>query len=118
MANMERLTKRVKLMEEWIAENEDIGGPQGTLETFNFLVNEARRASQMANNSEMRFNQIRQMTFGFIQEQGLEKEWDKYVEEQEKNALQEQQTEEVPVEEEAESGEEVGETSEEEQKEK
>ena len=110
---MERLTKRVKIMEDWIAENEDTGGPQGTLETFNFLVNEARKAAQMAQNSEMRFNQMRQMAFGFIQKQELEKEWDKYVEEQD-NAVQEQQTEEVSVQEEAESSEEVIEAQEEE----
>ena len=106
---MERLTKRVKIMEDWIAENEDTGGPQGTLETFNFLVNEARRAAQMAQNSEMRFNQMRQMTFAFIKEQELEEEWDKYVKEQD-NAVQEQQTEEVSVQEQTESSEEVSET--------
>ena len=111
---MERLTKRVKIMEDWIAENEDIGGPQGTLETINFLISEARSASQMARNSEMKFNQLRQMAFGFIQKQELEKEWDKYVEEQH-NAVQEQQTEEVSVQEQAESSEEVSEASEEEE---
>ena len=34
MANVERLTKRVKKIEEWIAENE--GGP--TLDNMNYLV--------------------------------------------------------------------------------
>lgn len=100
-------------MEEWVEENEDIGGPQGTLETFNFLISEIRRANQQAQTSEQRFNQIRQMAFGFIKENEMTEKWDKYVEEQE-NAVQKQQTEEVSVQEEAQSSEEVSETSSEE----
>ena len=105
MANIERLTKRVKKAEEWIEENKDLGGPAGTLETFNFLINEARRASQMASNGQQQFNQLRQFAFEFIKEHELEKEWDTFLEE--KDAVQEQQTEEVSVQEEAESGEEA-----------
>ena len=106
MANIERLTKRVKKAEEWIEENKDLGGPAGTLETFNFLINEARRASQMASNGQQQFNQLRQFAFEFIKEHELEKEWDTFLEEKD-NAVQEQQTEEVPLQEEAESGEEA-----------
>ena len=106
MANIERLTKRVKKAEEWIEENKDLGGPAGTLETFNFLINEARRASQMASNGQQQFNQLRQFAFEFIKEHELEKEWDTFLEEKD-NAVQEQPTEEIPVQEEAESGEEA-----------
>ena len=106
MANIERLTKRVKKAEEWIEENKDLGGPAGTLETFNFLINEARRASQMASNGQQQFNQLRQFAFEFIKEHELEKEWDTFLEEKD-NAVQEQQTEEIPLQEEAESGEEA-----------
>ena len=106
MANIERLTKRVKKAEEWIEENKDLGGPAGTLETFNFLINEARRASQMASNGQQQFNQLRQFAFEFIKEHELEKEWDTFLEEKD-NAVQEQQTEEIPIQEEAESGEEA-----------
>ena len=105
MANIERLTKRVKKMEEWIEENETIGGPQGTLETFNFLINEARRATQMAQSAQQQFEQLRAFAFEFIQNEELAKEWDTFLEE--KDAVQKQQTEEVPVQEEAESGEEA-----------
>jgi len=52
------------------------------------------------------------MTFAFMQEQKLETEWDEFVQEKQ-NALQEQQTEEVSVEEEAERGEETSEAPEE-----
>jgi len=106
MANIERLTKRVKKAEEWIEENKDLGGPAGTLETFNFLINEARRATQMAQNGQQQFNQLRQFAFEFIKEHELEKEWDTFLEEKD-NAVQEQPTEEIPVQEEAESGEEA-----------
>ena len=41
MANLQRLTERVKKMEEWVKENEELGGPQGTLDTFNFLISES-----------------------------------------------------------------------------
>jgi len=109
MANMERLTKRVKEMEDWIKENEMIGGPQGTLDTFNFLISEARRATQAANNAQQQVNQLRGLAFEFIREHKLEKEWDEYIQEKD-NAVQEQQTEKVPLQEEAESGEETVET--------
>ena len=93
-------------VQEWIEENKDLGGPAGTLETFNFLINEARRATQMAQNGQQQFNQLRQFAFEFIKEHELEKEWDTFLEEKD-NAVQEQPTEEIPVQEEAESGEEA-----------
>ena len=42
MANKDRLTKRVKKIEQWIAENEEMGGPKGYLDTMVVLINEAR----------------------------------------------------------------------------
>ena len=38
MANNERLTKRVKDLEEWTKANEMTGGPQGILEAFAFMA--------------------------------------------------------------------------------
>ena len=83
MANVERLTKRVKKMEEWIAENEDTGGPAGLLETFNYLVNEVKRLAQEGQHHQSAYGQMRQMTFKFLEEQKLETEWDEYVKAQE-----------------------------------
>ena len=37
MANLQRLTERVKRMEDWIKENDMTGGPQGVLEAFAFM---------------------------------------------------------------------------------
>ena len=107
MANTERLTKRVKKMEDWVKENEDMGGPAGTLETFNFLVSEARMSSMRSQQTDQRFQQLRAMTFEFIRENDLTEDWDKFVQEKEENAVQEQQTEEIPAQEEAEDSEET-----------
>ena len=41
MAKIERLNKRVKKIEEWIAENEDMGGPKGYLDTMVSLYQDA-----------------------------------------------------------------------------
>ena len=46
MANNERLTKRVKKIEDWVAENEEMGGPKGYLDTMVALINETRRSQQ------------------------------------------------------------------------
>ena len=83
MANMERLTKRVKKMEEWIAENEETGGPAGVLETFSYLVNEVKRLAQEGQHHQNSYGQMRAMTFKFLEEKKLESEWDEFVKAQE-----------------------------------
>jgi len=116
MANNDRLTKRVKYLEDWVAENEDMGGPKGHLDTMVWLLNLVKGNQEQFNMLNQQFNELRTMTFDFMQEQKLVSEWDEFVQEKQ-NALQEQQTEEVSVEEEAESGEETSEASEEDKKE-
>jgi hypothetical protein len=106
MANVQRLTKRVKDLEEWTKENEMTGGPQGILETFTYLVNEARANAQMRMQTEQNFNGLRNTAFEFIQQHELTDEWNEFLQEKE-NAVQEQPAEEVPLQEEAESGEEA-----------
>ena len=111
MANVQRLTKRVKDLEEWVKENENTGGPQGTLETFNFLVNETRMSAQMRTQMEQQVNNLRGLTFEFIQQHELTEEWNEFLKEKE-DAVQEQSAEE-----EAESGEEAVEAPKESKKE-
>jgi hypothetical protein len=108
MANLQRLTERVKKMEEWVKENENTGGPQGTLETFNFLVNETRMSAQVRTQMEQQINNLRGLAFEFINQHELTEEWNEFLQEKE-NAVQEQSPEEVPSLTEAEDGEEVGE---------
>ena len=92
MANNERLTKRVKYLEDWVAENEDMGGPKGHLDTMVWLLNLVKGNQEQFNMLNQQFNDLRQMTFEFMKEQDLEKEWDEFVQEKQ-NAVQEIQQE-------------------------
>ena len=103
-ANLERLKKRIKTLEDWVDENEAIGGPEGTLDTFNYLISRNRQAEQMQGH----LNQLQQYLQMFLQENELMDKWNEFIQERE-NAVQEQATEEVPPREEAKDGEEVGE---------
>ena len=107
MANVQRLTKRVKDLEEWTKENEMTGGPKGILDTFVFLVNETRMSMQMRTQIDQQVGNLRALTFEFIQQHELTDEWNEFLKEKEENAVQEQSAEEVPLQEEAESGEEA-----------
>jgi hypothetical protein len=92
MANNERLTKRVKYLEDWVAENEDMGGPKGHLDTMVWLLNLVKGNQEQFNMVNQQFNDLRQLTFEFMREQDLEKEWDEFVQEKQ-NAVQEIQQE-------------------------
>tara|TARA_Y100000361_G_scaffold68325_1_gene60229 strand:- start:178 stop:492 length:315 start_codon:yes stop_codon:yes gene_type:complete len=92
MANNERLTKRVKYLEDWVAENEDMGGPKGHLDTMVWLLNLVKGNQEQLNMVNQQFNDLRQLTFEFMKEQDLEKEWDEFVQEKQ-NAVQEIQQE-------------------------
>ena len=81
MANNERLTKRVKYLEDWVAENEDMGGPKGHLDTMVWLLNLVKGNQEQFNMVSQQFNDLRQLTFEFMKEQDLEKEWDEFVQE-------------------------------------
>ena len=107
MANVQRLTKRVKDLEEWTKENEMTGGPQGILDVFTHLVNEARGHFQRGTQADQAFQQLRQLVFEFVQQHELTSEWDEFVKEKE-NAVQKQSPAEVPALTKAEDGKEVG----------
>ena len=92
MANNERLTKRVKRIEQWVAENEDMGGPKGHLDTMVWLLNLVKGNQEQFNVLNQQFNDLRQLTFEFMKEQDLEKDWDEFVQEKQ-NAVQEVQQE-------------------------
>ena len=107
MANVQRLTKRVNELEEWVKENDATGGPRGILDTFTFLINETRMSAQVRTQMEQQVNNLRQLAFEFIQQHELTEEWNEFLKEKEENAIQEQSPEEVPSLTEAEDGEEV-----------
>ena len=112
MATVQRLTKRVKDLEEWVKQNEVTGGPNGVLDAFAFVINEMRANAGTRMQAEQNFQQLRGFSFEFIQQHELDDEWNEFLEEKDKerqNAIQEQSPEEVPSLTEAEDGEEVGE---------
>ena len=113
MANNERLTKRVKKIEKWLEENE--GGP--TLDNMNFLLDSLRDTSTRAMQLDNMYNMQRNLMSQFFTEKEMMDDWNEWLakQEEEKNAVQEQQTEEVSVQEEAESSEEAIEAQEEEE---
>mgnify|MGYP003109621052 CR=1 FL=1 len=115
MASNERLTKRVKKIEDWVKENEEMGGPKGYLDTIVTLINSTREAQNQVNTIGMNMQRLRELLNEFLAEQELGEEWNKFLEDRD-NAIQEQQTEEVSVQEQAESSEEVSETPEEKKK--
>jgi len=113
MANMDRLNKRVKKIEEWIAGNEEMGGPKGYLDTMVSLYQDAATSQRQAAMINDNFNRLKAFNNEFLASKELGEEWNTFLEEKD-NAVQEQQAEEVSVQEQAKSGEETSEAPEEE----
>ena len=91
-------------MEEWIANNES--GP--TLDNMNYLISSLHNTTEYAQNMERQFNSMRNLQAEFLGGKDMGEEWNDWLKEKEKqNAVQKQQTEEVSVQEEAESSEEA-----------
>ena len=89
-----------------MAENEEMGGPKGYMDTMVAMYQGNMQASNQLRQLDQQFQQLRAYAFEFIQENKLDEEWNEFLKEKD-NAVQEQQTEEVPLQEEAESGKEV-----------
>ena len=110
-ANLTRLKKRIETLEQWVDDNEALAGPEGTLDTFNYLIGKQRQFDQM----QAHLNQLQGYLQEYLNETESMDQWNEFIQtrEQGNNAVQEQQTEEVSVQEEAESSEEAVEASEE-----
>jgi hypothetical protein len=106
MANNERLTKRVKKMEEWIEMNE--GGP--TVNNFNFLLDSLRNSQTMIEQGNRQMQAFQGLQHEYLVGKELTDDWNKWLKEKD-DAVQKQKAEEVPAQEEAESSEEVKEAS-------
>ena len=108
MAKIERLNKRVKKIEEWIAENEEMGGPKGYLDTMVSLYQDAATSQRQAQMINENFNRLKAYNNEFLSANELGEEWNEFIEDK-NNAVQEQSTEEVPVRDETETSKEVSE---------
>ena len=89
-----------------MAENEEMGGPKGYMDTMVSMYQGNVAASQQLRQLNEQFQQLRSYAFEFISENKLDDEWNEFLKEKD-NAVQKQPTEEVPLQEEAESGEET-----------
>ena len=95
-----------------MAENEEMGGPKGYLDTMVVLINETRRSQQAHAQLMNNFNNLKSLLDRFLVENDMGEDWNQFLEDEE-NAVQKQQTEEVSVQEQAESSEEASEAPEE-----
>ena len=111
MANVKRLTDRVKRIEKWIDEN----GDGTTLHNMDYLILSIRQANDMLKQEQDLYANFRNLVFEWMKERELGEDWDKFVQEKQ-NALQKQETESVPVRDEPETSEGVREEDAEEQK--
>jgi hypothetical protein len=92
MANVKRLTDRVKKIEKWIEINED--GP--TLHNMDYLILSIRQANDMLKQEQQLYANFRNLAFEFIGQRDLADAWDEFVQEKQ-DAVQKQETESVPV---------------------
>ena len=100
MANLKRLTDRVKKLEKW---NEDNGDGDNAM-NMHYLIRSVRQAGDMLQSEQQNFANFKNLVFEWMNEKELGEDWNEWIKEKE-NAVQEQQTEEVPVQEQAESSE-------------
>ena len=98
-----------------MAENEEMGGPQGYLDTMVLLINETRRSQNNHAQLTQSFNRLKGLLDEFLVENDMGEDWNTFLEDKD-NAVQEQQTEEVSVQEQAESSKETSEAPKKEKK--
>ena len=119
---MKRLEKRLENMEKWAKDLERGSGPAQTMENMNWLVSQTRmlgerlqQAEETAKGASMAMQSNNEILQQFLDKHDMIRDWQVYLEElqkeaeEEKNALQEQETKSVDAREEAEDGKEVGE---------
>jgi|TARA_R110000824_G_scaffold8456_2_gene38539 hypothetical protein len=119
MANMKRLEKRLENMEAWAKALEQGSGPAQTMENMNWLVGQTRmlgdrltQAEQGVSELQGALQQNNEILQQFLDNHDMVKDWQVYVEELQKeaeDAVQEQETKSLDVQEQAEDGEAVGE---------
>ena len=90
-----------------MAENEEMGGPKGYLDTMVFLINQTTMSQEKQRQAVSSFNTLKSLSDEFLIEQDLGEEWNTFLEE--KDAVQKQSTEEVPVRDKSETSKEVSE---------
>ena len=120
MVTLKRLEKRMNDVESWVKEFNNANGPKQTMDNLNWLVGQTRqlgdRLQQTEEQAMQMQNAIQQnatVVNDFVEKHDMVHDWQGYLAELQKeaedNAVQEQETESLDVQEQAKDGEAVGE---------
>ena len=122
MANMKRIEKRLENVETWLKQFERGTGPAQTMENMNWLVGQTRmlgdrigQAEEVAQNLQTAIQQNNEILENFLNQEDKVQDWQLFIQElqkaaedEEEDAVQEQETESVDAQEQANDGEEMG----------
>ena len=119
MATLKRLEKRMNDVEAWVKDFDRSQGPAQTSENLNWLVGQTRQLGDRLKATEDQAIQMQnalqqnsEIVNNFIESNDLVKDWQAYLAELQKeqeDAVQEQETESLDVQEQAGDGEKMGE---------
>ena len=119
MATLKRLEKRMNDVESWVKDFNKGSGPAQTMDNLNWLVGQTKNLGERLSMTEQQALQLQnaleqnaKIVEQFIEQQELVVEWQSYLAELQKeneDAVQEQETESLDVQEQAGDGEEMGE---------
>jgi len=119
MATLKRLEKRMNDVESWVKDFNKGSGPAQTMDNLNWLVGQTKNLGERLSMTEQQALQLQnaleqnaKIVEQFIEQQELVVEWQSYLahlQKEQKDAVQEQETESLDVQEQAGDGEEMGE---------
>ena len=122
MATVKRLEKRLENVEAWLKNFERGTGPAQTMENMNWLLSQCRGLGDGRAQAEQVIDELKGMLAknneilqGFLDEEDIVMNWQGYLarveqeSQEDADAVQEQKTESVDAQEQANDGEEVGE---------
>ena len=115
MATLKRIEKRMNDVEAWVKDFEQGQGPAQTMENLNWLVGQTRQLGERLSQTEQQAMQMQEalqknaeIVNTFVEDNELVQDWQGYLAELQKeseDAVQEQETESLDVQEQAEDGE-------------
>ena len=119
MATLKRLEKRMNDVEAWVKDFNNSQGPKQTMDNLNWLVGQTRQlgdrlsaTEQQAMQMQQAIEQNSQIVNDFVEKHDMVHDWQAFIaelqKEAEENAVQEQETESLDAQEQADDGEEVG----------
>jgi len=120
MATLKRLEKRMNDVEAWVKDFNNANGPKQTMDNLNWLVGQTRQLGDRLSGTEQQAMQMQnaieqnsKIVNDFVEKHELVHDWQAFLAELQKeaedNAVQEQETESLDVQEQAKDGEAVGE---------